>query len=370
MADGSPVFLMLSSAATEAGSQYWRKTTGRDLANMLHAAQYLEETQRAFLSYYKIPSVHSWTVPQSPTEKKLVKSWTWAGSTSEYSFEPKESAKALDVRSVVDFNPLQLEYLDSSHLPVPTQKALIAEAGHITPFLIGFGFSREAPDGAGTLPVLGKAYFLPCIAAVTQAKTRFEVIRAGIRQLPNIFSWPNILSSLPLLEECLASKPRDCVSFLRFTLYYHFSLTDWENGARYLATDFVTPDKARLKTYLRCLGTSFDDIWDYFTLGGLIPDMGDVKDRYRQFLNLLGGIETANRRKLTTIYFSLDNKYQFPAPRVAFCVRKFAANDALVAQGLDGWLQRFGWDDANRSIEDLVRHSLRVFFAFCPFLVI
>ncbi|RYO78264.1 hypothetical protein DL766_007610 [Monosporascus sp. MC13-8B] len=356
MADGSAVFLMLSSAAgrpgsIEAGSQYWWKTTGRDLANMLRAAQYPKETQR-------IP----------------VKSWTWDGSTHEYSFELKESIKTLGVRFVADFSPLRpvnwADPLDSTGTEAAIASFascvsgfddtyLITEAGHMTPFLIGFDISRKAPAGAGTLPVLGKAYFLPCIAAVAQMKTRFEVICAGIRQLPDIFSRPNILSSLRLVEEYLASKPKD-----------------WENGARYLATDFVTLDKARLKIYLRCPGTSFDDIWDYFTLGGRIPGMDNVKDRYRQFVNLLGGgteahqggdpkgpsagIETANRRKLTTTYFSLDNKYPFPAPKVAFCGHNFAANDALVAQGLDRWLQRFGWDDANRSIEDLVRHSLPV----------
>ncbi len=122
------------------------------------------------------------------------------------------------------------------------------------------------------LPVMGKIYFLPCLAAAAQRKTRFAIINAAIRQLPDIASRPNILSSLGLIEEYLASKPKD-----------------WENGARYLATDFISPDKARLKIYLRCPGNSFDEIWDYFTLGGRIPGLDDLKEKYREFIDILGG---------------------------------------------------------------------------------
>ncbi|KAI1142738.1 aromatic prenyltransferase [Hypoxylon sp. FL0543] len=394
MAVDSSLYVSLSSAtgslpSNGTGSQYWWATTGRDLANMLRVAKYPERTQRAFLSYYKDFLCPLLGDAVNQGDERQMKSWTWDGSTHEYSFELKGSTKTLDVRFVADFgqlrpvdwrNPLSSanteaaiaslasrapdfdetwyralkEHLDCSDAPVPAQKALIAEAGHMSPILVGFDISRDMPADTGKLPVMGKAYFLPCIAAAAQKRTRFEIVCAAIRQLPDISARPNILSSLNLLEEYLASKPKD-----------------WENGARYLATDFVSPDKARLKIYLRCPDNSFDGIWDYFTLGGRIPGMDNAKDQYREFVGLLGDgasegratsslespngkIETGNRRKLTTVYFSLDDKHPFPAPKVAFCARNFAANDALVARGLDRWLSNYGWNDGERSIEEHV----------------
>ncbi|KAI1777007.1 hypothetical protein F4818DRAFT_408811 [Hypoxylon cercidicola] len=55
---------------------------------------------------------------------------------------------------------------------------------------------------------MGKAYFLPRIAEAAR-KIGFEVICASIRQLPDISYRPKILSSLRMLEEYLASKPKD-----------------------------------------------------------------------------------------------------------------------------------------------------------------
>ncbi|KAI1308335.1 aromatic prenyltransferase [Xylaria venustula] len=361
----------------EVGSQYWWETTGRDLANMLHAAEYPEHIQQAFLSYY-----NDFICPHLGDAD---------GSTHEYSFEIRGSTKTLYVRFVADFsqlrpvdwdNPLNCartetviaslasrapgfddtwyralkKSLDHSHLPAPAQKALIAEAGHLTPLLIGFDIYRDIPKGSDMLPVMGKAYFLPCFAAAAQKKTRFEILRTAILDLPGISSRPNILRSLSLLEEYLTSKSKD-----------------WENGARFLSTDLVSPDKARLKLYLRCPVNSFEVIWDYFTLGGRIPGLGIAKDSYLKFVSILGGaglnylsttapvagegIETGNRRKLTTVYFSLDDKHPFPAPKLAFCVRNVAANDVVVVRGLDRWLSSHGWDDGETSMEDYISSS-------------
>lgn len=400
MAETSPVFVSLDSASddhysSEPNCEYWWKTTGRDLANMMHVAQYPQETQRSLLSYYRKDLCPLLGAPPSPGDQEHAKSWTWDGSTHEYSFEFKGSTSAVEVRFVADFSPLRpmnptapldssrteaaiasfssrtsgfddtwykalKGFFDCSRLPVETQKALISKAGHMTPFLIGFDISREPSLSIGGLPIMGKAYFLPCLKAAAQNKTRFQVICDGIRQLPGISRRPNLISSLRLLEEYMSSKPED-----------------WGNGARYLGTDFTSPEKTRLKIYLRCPSTSFEDIWDYFHLGGRIPGVKDKKEMYREFVDLLGGetaaqsdhesksqtqssphIETANRRKLTTMYFSLDDKHPFPAPKVAFCARNFAPNDSSIAQGLDRWLQKHGWGDTNTTVESLVRDTL------------
>jgi DMATS type aromatic prenyltransferase len=236
-------------------------------------------------------------------------------------------------------------------LPAKEQHSLATEAGHLSPILIGFDIARELLSHT-VLPIRGKAYFLPCFAAVAEKTTRFASICTAIRTLPAIDSYPSILTGLAAIETYLATKP-----------------ADWSNGARYLSTDFLSPDKARLKIYLRCPSISFDDIWDYFTLGGRIPGLDEDREKYLDFIKFLGGttpgdfgntsdshaIETDNRRKLTTLYFSLDNRYPVPSPKVAFCARNFAANDAVVAHGLDSWLMKYGWTDkGGTSVEDQV----------------
>lgn len=362
----------------------------------MKVAAYPAETQNVFLSYYHdvvCPLLGSAPDASDPGQAK---SWTWDGSTHEYSFEIKEGEiDRPEVRFVLDTsclqprdaaNPLNLvftdvlintfarrapgfdstwyralrRYFDYSYLPQHEQKRLADHAGHVSPILVGFDLARNIPPASSEssmLPVVGKVYFLPCFAAAAEKTDRFTVICRAIHALPGIDTHPNILSALASIEAYLASKPKD-----------------WANGARYLASDFVIPEKSRLKIYLRCPSTHFDDVWDYFTLGGRISGLEEDKEKYRDFINLLGGscsssfgpnvnrnvITTANRHKLTTLYFSLDDRYPIPAPKIAFCARNFADNDAVVAKGLDAWLTKYGWKDENdpASVLDL---AARVF---------
>jgi hypothetical protein len=87
------------------------------------------------------------------------------------------------------------------------------------------------------------------------------------KTLCSIESHPNILRSLDLIQEYLDTKPNE-----------------YENGPRYLATDFVTTEKARLNIYMRYPAGSFDDIWDYYTLGGRIPGPDEDNDRFRELM--------------------------------------------------------------------------------------
>ncbi|KAF3766665.1 aromatic prenyltransferase [Cryphonectria parasitica EP155] len=353
---------------------------------MLRAADYPQATQHAFLSYYRDAICPLLGDAPDVSDPSQALSWTWDGSTHEYSFEFKKGDDKPEVRFVLDacrlrpvdasnpLSPLPTDMLietfasrtpgfdstwyralkrhfDYSHLPADEQHRLCAEAGHMSPFLVGFDIGREVP-APWTLPVVGKAYFLPCFAAAAEKTTRFATICAAIRSIPDIDARPNILSSLCAIEAYLKTKP-----------------LDWMNGARFLATDFLSPDEARLKIYLRCPSTNFEDIWDYFTLGGRIPGLEEDKEKYRDFIDLLGGvasrtsgdnskdegIETDSRRKLTTLYFSIDNRTAIPSPKIAFCARNFAVNDTVVAQGLDTWFTKYGWScDERSSVEDLV----------------
>ncbi len=111
MTDDLPIYLMLTSPtgspSSEVGSQYWWKLTGRDIASMLHAAQYPEEAQREFLSYYKDTLCPLLGGIPSLDDETQVKSWTWDGSAHEYSFELKASTKDFDMRFVAVFSQLR-----------------------------------------------------------------------------------------------------------------------------------------------------------------------------------------------------------------------------------------------------------------------
>lgn len=71
---------------------------------------------------------------------------------------------------------------------------------------------------------------------------------------------------------------------------------------------------------MHCFGTTFDEIWDYYTLGGRIPDLDDEKEKFCDLVDLVSGTTYADNRsksqielqrftsvsqKLTAIYFSL-----------------------------------------------------------------
>lgn len=121
---------------------------------------------------------------------------------------------------------------------------------------------------------MAQVYFPPCFTAAEKGITRWDAVRKGIRQLPHIKAFPTILQSL---EDYLSIKPKDL-----------------ENGVRYLATDFVAPDQTRLKIYMRCLSQSFEDVWDFYTLGARISGPEENKKMFRDLMNLMIGKAEAN----------------------------------------------------------------------------
>lgn len=381
----------MDTASTAAIAPYWWSTAGRDLSKMLQEADYPEAVQRHFLSYFRdtiCPRLG--TRPDSTSTKSGV---GWDGNPFEYSFELKGSTKNQAVRFVVDLShlrpadktdPLSIattqKVVDSlaertpgfddtwyraltswfvhSHLPASEQQALIAETGYQMPVILGFDIHPRIST-PGKLPVMAKAYFPPCFTAVAKSITRWQAVRLAIRQLPDVNSHPNILRSLGMIEDYLSDKPKD-----------------WENGTRYLATDFVAQGKARLKIYMRYPGQSFDEIWDYYTLGQRIPGLEDDKERFRDLMNLVSGtsydaeiekrsqtdqpLYTTVRRKLTALYFSLSAENPCPAPKLCIYPANFAPNDEIIARGLDAWLRKYEWHDDGKSMEERVKSVLYV----------
>ena len=375
-------------ARTAADSQYWWNTGGRDLSKMLTEANYPEEVQSSFLSFFReIVCPQLGSRPDATSAKSCA---SWDGNPLEYSFELKNSTKCPAVHLGIDLsqlhpgpadnvNPLSMAnaqnvvdslaertpgfddawyhalklWFGQSHLPTSEQQALIAKAGHQTTIGLGFDIYPHI-SVSGMLPLMGKVYFAPVFTAAAIGITRWQSTRLAIRQLPDIDSQPNILRSLSLIEDYLSDKPRV-----------------WEDDARNLVTDLVDPSKARLKIYMRHPGQSFDDIWDYYTLGGRIPGHEDDKEKFRDLMNLtsctssntkIGKQRQADQslytKKTAVIIFSLSGKHPYPSPKLAICPANFAPNDEAIAQGLDAWLKKYGWSDGGKYMEERVKNVL------------
>ncbi|RLL97902.1 hypothetical protein CFD26_105210 [Aspergillus turcosus] len=382
----SPVFEDLKPESLGSASEtqpYWWLTSGRDLARMLQEAQYPEDAQRQFLLFFRdtlCPMLGG-----RPEADSLRSGVGWDGNPFEYSFELKSSGGAQTVRFVIDVSPLRpadeanplgirnfeivldalakrtpgfddtwyrslRKWFVHSERPTAEQKRLVAQVGYQMPMILGFDIRRRLP-APDAIPVMAKVYFPPCFTAAAEGITRWEAVRRGVFQLPNIEAYPNILRSLDLIQEYLDTKPKE-----------------YENGPRYLATDFVTTEKARLKIYMRHPAESFDDIWDYYTLGGRIPGLDEDKEKFRELMSLTSynpdpnkakdGDKpdyTAVQRTMTAIYFSLSSDNPMPAPKICFYPANFAVNDELIGQGLDQWLQKHGWNEGGKPMKERVQ---------------
>ena len=373
-------------------TEYWWKTTGQDLANMLNQANYPEEAQRKFLSFY-----HSYVCPQlgsRPSSTSAKSPVGKDGDCIEYSFEFKGTTANPGVRFGIDLSPLRpidkenpLSIVPSqtvidalkkqpkfdvtwynamcasfvkSHLSTKEQEALIEKAGHQMPLGIGFDLHRGLDAAPDALPVMGKVYFPPCFAAAEQGVSRWDAVHGAIRQLPRINEFPNIIRSLETIEEYLAGKPQE-----------------YQDGVRYLATDFLAPEKTRLKIYMRYPKHDFEGVWDFYTLGGRIKGLEEDKEKFRDLMNLMSDdnnaaegtiqvpVPTANgsalgkpRVKTSTIYFSLSADNPGPAPKIGFFPANSASNDQVIAKGLDQWLSKYGWHDGGKTLEERLDNSL------------
>lgn len=151
----------------------------------------------------------------------------------------------------------------------------------------------------------------------------------------------------------------------------------YEACGRGLSTDFVPAGDARLKVYLRYWGNSFDEIWDYYTLGGRIPipDLEDDKEKLRDIIDMARGTgyrtdnipketEADKKRRVifgtkpTSLYFSLTPDKPYPIPKLYFYPAFQAPNDEAIAEGLDAWLEKYGWADGGKTVKERVENTL------------
>ncbi|RYP59318.1 hypothetical protein DL769_008582 [Monosporascus sp. CRB-8-3] len=370
--------LETAAATAEDGPSYWWRTSGSDFSRMLDEADYPEETKRQFLGFYKDTICPLLGAPPKPG--CLPTAVGWDGNPFEYSFEFKGSTKKAGVRFVLDLSelrpankerPLSLENVETiletlakkspmfddtwhralsrwfvySRETPSRQQALVSEVGFRTPTILGFDINPKITELApGFLPVMAKSYFPPDSVAADKRFNRFQALSLGIRQIPDIGSHPNVLLAQKMIEDFVQDNPQ------------------YESCARGLSTDFVKAGKARLKVYMRYWGDSFDEIWDYYTLGGRIPDLDDDKQKLRDLICLACGYEypADKRRRLrfsekpSSLYFSLSPDNPYPIPKLYFYPASHAHNDEAIAQGVDTWLRKYGWYDGGKTVEERV----------------
>ncbi len=89
-------------------------------------------------------------------------------------------------------------------------------------------------------------------------------------------------------------------------------------------------------------GEAFDEIWDFYTLGGRITGLTGDKDKFRELVGLTSetGAMKGNarpsthvRRKATTMYFFLPGDNPCPAPKINIYPANFAVNGESIIRG-------------------------------------
>ena len=147
---------------------------------------------------------------------------------------------------------------------------------------------------------------------------------------------------------------------------------EFEDGVPVLATDFLAPERTRLKIYMRYPGRSFEGVWDFYTLGGRIEGLEEDKEMFRDLIDMMSDNTTGPqeetqadgsslkkiRVKTSTLYFSLSADNPCPAPKMSFFPANSAKNDEVIAKELDAWLSKYGWYDGGKTLEERLNNVL------------
>jgi len=222
--------------------------------------------------------------------------------------------------------------------------SLVKAAGHTSQIMFGFDFERDGEINA-------KAYFLPCLAAAERKHTRWQVVREAVEQVVAVTgsSMASVVPQLSMLQEHLRS--------------YGDAI---EDSVRYLATDLVQPEKARLKIYIRCPGQEFEQVWGFLTMRGKIAYSEEhrlaIKTLYEATVLLgqarsqdgVGDVvaQTNAFQKQSICYYVLKKDASVPSSKLFIRMdRKTAVSDIKIAQTLQRWLSR---SDGGAGYEDFL----------------
>ncbi|KAB8267265.1 aromatic prenyltransferase [Aspergillus minisclerotigenes] len=336
---------------------YWWYTIGQNLKAALSAAGYPEDVQESFLGHFRetvCPNMGSRMYSRGPKSTICPD-----GSPFHCSFELKESTDNILVRCSLDLRTLLVaqlaprilhsdsrwfyslsKSLGNTHLSDEDRQNLFSASASRDTTVVGIDVKRT----------MGDTLHLP--ANMKDGVSKWDALRASIKGLPDIEIYPNFLRSFKLLENYIESK--------------HEAFKD---GALALSTDILVPSQARLKLYLFPPSDNFDNLWDYYTLGGQIPGLETDRKKFEELMLLFYGTTSPDIvgqeyeiprlcHKRTLMYFSLCAHRPYPDPKIYFYVPDSRFCDEVYIKGLDRWLETNGWDVGHQTLEDRVKACL------------
>ena len=339
----------------------WSREVGPMLSEILECLEYDTSIAKQYVDFFSVflapalgpfPDAHrtqeTWqsymTDDHTPVELSL--SYAKTGSTARIAIEPMfkhvgSTDDGLNADRLVNILARTLGQLDltwynilRNHLMLENVPSEInnrdLDFSHLSQLFLGFDLGRQS--------AAMKAYFIPSLAAETLDKNNFQLLS----------------DVLPKLES--ASKPlRPSFSLVK---EYLSSPQVREPKLEIVSIDCCDPLESRLKLYIRDRRTSFQAVWDMYTLGGAIEHvqredhMVALKKLWYLVLGLpedypaekelpVNGHATAG----TIYYFSLRAGKYVPEPKVYIPVRHYASNDLKIAHGLSEAFGELGWND-------------------------
>ncbi|KAE8316088.1 aromatic prenyltransferase [Aspergillus transmontanensis] len=360
---------------------YWWYTIGQNLKSALSAAGYQEDVRESFLGHFRetvCPSMGGRMYSRGPKSTICPD-----GSPFHCSFELKESTDDILVRCSLDLRTghwtakLGEQYQDATqllvaqlaprmlhsdsrwfdslskslgntHLSDEDRQNLFSTSASRDTTVVGFDVKRTM-GGTLHLPANMKVAHFAAHTAIKDGISKWDALQASIKGLPDIETYPNFLRSFKVLEDYIESK--------------HEAFKD---GALALSTDILVPSQARLKLYLFSPSDNFDNLWDYYTLGGQIPGLETDRKKFEELMVLFYGTTSPDIvgqgyeiprlcHKRTLMYFSLCAHRPYPDPKIYFYVPDSRFCDEVYIKGLDRWLETNGWDVGHQTLEDRVK---------------
>lgn len=166
------------------------------------------------------------------------------------------------------------------------------------------------------------------------------------------------VSRLSVLTEAIQSLKNQYGGFDAYEKFLEFTTT--AQGSKFeiigVAIDCVTPEKSRLKVYVRSPETSFHSVCEVLSLGGRLNAMStkhheETKELWWRTLGLSESFSESDElehKSLQTagVLYNFDIKAgdDLPQPKLYVPLKQYAQNDLDAAQGLGEFLKRRGKD--------------------------
>ncbi|GES66008.1 7-dimethylallyltryptophan synthase [Aspergillus terreus] len=215
------------------------------------------------------------------------------------------------------------------------------------------GLSAKIPGGEHTTQsflafdldagrVTTKAYFFPILMSLKTGKSTMRVISDSILRLAmNSEVWGvQTIAALSVLEAWMASH-------------------DGAAKAEMVSVDCVDEAESRIKIYVRIPQTSLRVVKEAYSLGGRLTDENTAKglelldELWRTIFGVVdeeAELPRNHHRTAGTIFnFELRPGKWFPEPKVYLPVRHYCESDVQIANRLQLFFGKLGWQDLERA---------------------